>query len=175
MRLFIAINFDEETKKNILSVQGHLKEKGRGRFTSPQNLHLTLAFLGDVDEGDVPKVMAAMDEVNVPALGLSFDRIGCFRRDEELWWIGLKETPELMRLQRDLIASLRAAGLRPDVKPFRPHITLARDMHVGQVDPQELLQVPFSTTADNISLMRSNYPARKIEYTEIYSVRALQR
>ena len=47
MRLFIAINFDEETKQSIIAVQRRLREWGRGNFSHPENLHLTLAFLGE--------------------------------------------------------------------------------------------------------------------------------
>jgi 2'-5' RNA ligase len=169
MRLFIAINFDEETRNNILAVQRRLKEKGRGRFTSPDNLHLTLAFLGDVAEADVGKIEAAMESVSFPELSLSFEAIGCFRREGELWWLGLREDPALMKLQKDLTAALRAAGFSPDTKRFRPHITLARDMSIGSVKTGELLPVPFQTTCRRISLMSSNYPARKIEYTELYN------
>ncbi len=172
MRLFISINFDYETKDRLLKVQQRLREKGRGRFASPENLHLTLAFLGDVDESGVPELEAALDSLEFPRLRLCFDKTGCFRRDAELWWIGLTEEPALMKLQKELIQRLRTAGFKPDTKRFRPHITLARDMNIGRAASDELLSGPFFTLADHISLMQSNYPAKKIEYTELYRVYA---
>ncbi len=172
MRLFISINFDDNTKQNMLAVQRRLKSRGRGRFTSPDNLHLTLAFLGDVPEGEISALKAVMDGIEFPVMKLRFDRIGCFRRDSELWWIGISEDPALMRLQKQLISGLRAAGFSPDSKRFRPHITLARDMRAGQLLSEELLPEPFVTEAGCISLMQSNYPAKRIEYTELYRVYA---
>ncbi len=170
MRLFISINFDEETKTKILKVQRRLKEKGRGRFASPDNLHLTLAFLGDVDDAAVPELRAILGSIVFPELSLCFDRTGCFRRDSELWWIGLAEDPALMRLQKELVSKLADAGFRPDAKRFRPHITLARDMYIGRTAADELLPESFYAVADHISLMQSNYPAKKIEYTELFRV-----
>ncbi len=169
MRLFISINFDEQTKQNILAVQRRLREAGKGRFTPPENFHLTLAFLGEVEEEDLGRLQAVLDELGVPKMELIFRRMGCFWRDSELWWIGVEEDPVLMKLQRELVASLKAAGFAPDAKRFRPHITLARDMHIGRVPQETLLLQAFRTTVSRVSLMRSNYPARQVLYTELYA------
>ncbi len=174
MRLFIAINFDDETKARMLDVQDRLRAKGRGRFTTPENLHLTLAFLGEVDEARLPSLKDVMSSLTVPRMELRFSHVGCFRRDSELWWIGAEADPSLMKLQRELISGLKAAGFSPDEKRFRPHITLARDMHIGAADrasslQAELLPVPFSAAADHISLMLSHRPNGRLTYTELYS------
>lgn len=179
MRLFIAINFDEDTKAKMLGVQQRLRQKsqGRGRFTSPENLHLTLAFLGEQPEESVPVIKEIMSTIAVPQMTLRFSDVGCFkqgsdrrgsdRRDSELWWIGAESDPALVSLQKELVRKLRAAGFSVDGKKFVPHITLAREMHIGRLDTAELLPEPFTAEADHISLMLSHRPGGKLTYTEL--------
>ena len=168
MRLFIAINFDEHCKAEMIEVQDRLRSLGRGRFSTPENLHLTLAFLGEIPESRVDDIKAAMDSVDVPGQTLVFERVGCFRRDSELWWIGLKKTPALMKLHKDLSEALTAYGFSLEKRAFKPHITLAREMHIGRTDSKDLLPVPFDTRVDAMSLMLSHRPNGKLTYTELY-------
>ncbi|MBR0140385.1 MAG: RNA 2',3'-cyclic phosphodiesterase [Firmicutes bacterium] len=171
MRLFIALNFDEKTKESILAAQKRLRAYGKGRFSPKENFHLTLAFIGEASKDDLPAIVKAMESVEFPSLEPEFDRTGFFARDGEIWWIGLKEDPALMKLQKDLVKALKAEGIRTDAKRFRPHITLARDMHIGDKAVREsILPEPFRTRVDRISLMNSNYPAKEVRYTELRSV-----
>lgn len=132
------------------------------------------SYLGEVSEDRVPDIKAAMDKLYVPELTLTFDRVGCFRRDSELWWIGLKEDPALLKLQKELSAFLKDAGFRLESRKFKPHITLAREMHIGHTDNKTLLPEPFETKADEISLMLSSRPNGKLTYTELYSTEQTQ-
>ena len=86
MRLFIAINFDPDTKEKLLDVQRRLKACASGNFTRPENLHLTVAFLGEV--GEASDVKRAISDRFVQPVALEFDRVGTFRRD--LYWVGVK-------------------------------------------------------------------------------------
>ena len=79
MRLFISINFDQPTRANILKVQERLRREGNGNFSSEENLHLTLAFLGEIVEERVKDVKDAMNAVEVPEMSLKFSDIGFFR------------------------------------------------------------------------------------------------
>ena len=170
MRLFIAINFDEDIRGKILKVQKGLREKGRGRFTSPENLHLTLAFLGEVPEERIPEIKSIMDSLSVPEIKLYFSHVGCFRRNSELWWIGAEDNRSLSKLQMELIRNLKNAGFSPDVKKFRPHITLAREMNIRTVNAKDLLTAPIIAEVSAISLMLSHRPNGKLTYTELYKV-----
>lgn len=170
MRLFIAINFDNETKRRIIDVQDHLRELGRGNYTREENLHLTLAFLGEVPAARLDEVKRVMDAVTVRRMKLDFAHVGCFARDSELWWIGAGDNRTLSGLQRALVNELRASDLPVDSKKFRPHITLAREMHIGRRDPKELLPETFSADVSAISLMVSERISGKLTYTEIYRV-----
>lgn len=172
MRLFIAINFDEDTKKNMLAVQQRLKAWGKGSFSRPENLHLTLAFLGEVAAERVGEIQSILDQLNVPRLRLLFNHVGYFqRRDGDIWWIGLEHNQGLFALQKELHQLLTAAGFPLDNRPFSPHVTLARRVRLHrEPDKNQLLGTPFTTTADTVSLMLSERVDGKLTYTELYSV-----
>ena len=93
MRIFIAVEFDNETKESIYDLQNRIKEDcKKGNFTYKDNLHLTLKFLGEIDPADIEGVQEAMEETagtNHP-FELTFDRIGYFDRGERcIIWVGV--------------------------------------------------------------------------------------
>ena len=172
MRLFIAINFDPETKKKLLEVQAKLRRLGKGNFSREENLHLTLAFIGEVPEERLKDVKAAMEQVKFPPMELCFHDVGYFMtgrdRPAQLWKVSLKFNRRLEAVNKELIQALREAGFSPDAKSFKPHVTLARELHVDKWDKKELLPEPFSTRADHMSLMLSERVDGKLTYTELY-------
>ncbi|MGI6748512.1 MAG: RNA 2',3'-cyclic phosphodiesterase [Anaerovoracaceae bacterium] len=174
MRLFIAINFDEKTKENLITVQNNLRKLGRGNFSRPENLHLTLAFLGEVSPERVTEICRVMDQLTVPVLNISFDHVSRFKRDGgDVWWIGLGENKNLIILQKELAERLRTAGFPIENRSFLPHVTLARKVKLE--DKQEnikILKEPFNTVANKISLMLSHRIDGKLTYTEQYSVQS---
>ena len=120
MRLFIAIPMDRPMQKALLSVQDAFRREGvRGNYAPPENLHLTLAFIGEY--GDPDAVLAAMEGLSFSPIPLRLDRLGAF---DSLWWAGLSESPALDALVRQLRRALAAAGIPFDRKKFLPHITL---------------------------------------------------
>lgn len=174
MRLFIAINFDAPTAERMLAVQHRLLQLGRGDFSRPENLHLTLAFLGEVAPERLSDVRSAMDETPVPSLTLCFDHAGRFKRsDGDIWWLGLAENPALARLHTSLSLRLADRGFQPEARPFSPHITLARRFRAPiQPDLDSLPGIPLHTKAEAITLMRSHRVSRVLTYTPQYEVRA---
>ncbi|HWP51574.1 MAG TPA: RNA 2',3'-cyclic phosphodiesterase [Clostridia bacterium] len=170
MRLFIAINFDQETKRNIIAVQQRLRQLGPGNFSPPENLHLTLVFLGEVAPERVAAVQSAMDLTAVRPMTLAFDHVGCFERDgSDIWWFGLEENNLLMSMRKDLSGHLSDAGFRLESRRFLPHMTLAREVRLTTPpDRGALLEKPFVTQANAISLMCSDRIGSRIAYTELY-------
>lgn len=170
MRLFIAINFDEETRQNIFSVQQRLQALGTGNFSRPENLHLTLAFLGEVAPVRAAAVQSAMDRTAVCLMTLVFDRVGCFKRDGgDIWWLGLKENDLLLSLQKELSGHLAEAGFLLESRRFSPHITLAREVRLAaRPDRGTLLGKPFAAQAGAVSLMCSERIGGRLTYTEQY-------
>ncbi len=172
MRLFIAINFDDSTKEQIIGVQKQLRDFGRGNFSRPENLHLTLAFLGEITPNRVPAVRRAMDDTTILPMELTFDHMGRFSRGGDIWWLGLAENPKLLELQALLSRNLKNQGFTVESRRFSPHITLARQVRLkSEPDPKKLLG-PFSAKVDTMSLMLSEHVGGKLTYTEQYSVSA---
>ncbi len=184
MRLFIAINFDDDTRKNLINLQNRLRKISTGSFSHPENLHLTLAFLGEVNPERVVIIQKIMDQLTFSTLHLSFDHAGRFkRRDGDLWWVGLAQNEVLSIMQRDLCDQLSKAGFPLEERPFSPHITLARRVKLnkdskdskdnnGLKDINMLLETPFPTKIDQVSLMLSEHINGKLTYTEQYKVRS---
>ena len=96
MRLFIAIPLSDAMKDALTAVQDEMYDNGvRGNFTSRENMHLTLAFIGEYPDKD--QVMDALSTVSFSAFSLSLSGMGCFR---DLWWAGMDESAPLHAVVR---------------------------------------------------------------------------
>jgi len=165
MRLFIAINFNDNTKTELPALRDELCEKSqRGRFTAPENLHLTLAFIGEVSPKKVDTIEAIMDTVEFAPFTATMNRLGTFSRGT-LWWAGLREDRPLMLLQREVEHKLALCGFEMDGRNYHPHVTLGREV-VTDVKPWQI--EPFSETVGSIELMKSERINGKLTYTSIY-------
>jgi len=171
MRLFIAVNFSDELKGRILRIQEQLRSQStRGSFTRPENLHLTLAFLGETPEEKVNVLSAIIDTINSPSFDITFNRTGCFTHSrKELWWIGAEQgSPEVSSLKSihdKLIRDLLDAGFHVDQRPFNVHITLARE--VRHLDPIVLDCPEIILKVDRVSLVKSEHLRGVLTYTEL--------
>jgi len=167
MRLFIAVNFSAEIKKHLLDAVKELKSKAAcGNFSRQENLHLTLAFIGETNRTD--DIKRCIDSVSASPFTLTFGGCGRFGN---LWWAGIKKSGELSALAEKLQNALREDGFQIDKREFKPHVTLAREV---KSDARITLSVPTThMTVSRISLMRSERVNGRLVYTEIYG-RSLQ-
>ena len=172
MRLFIAILLDEPCKSLLGMAQDCLRGGAvQGNFTRRENLHLTLAFLGET--GRVDAVRAAMAEIHSPAFPLTLRGVGKFpRQGGDVWWMGVSENPPLETLYRQLSEALRRRGFQLESRPFRPHLTLAREVLLTPgFDLSALRNLPSRTMrVEGISLMKSERLAGRLTYTELFSL-----
>ena len=168
MRLFVAINFPAEIKAAIAKIRDCLKEAAfRGNFTLTENLHLTLAFLGECDELQTNAVKSVIDDIIIQEFTLALDKVGYFKRDGgNTWWIGLKENKALSELQADLTKRLRQKGFMLESRKYLPHVTVGRElkMRAGFVQPK-MSQISFFVTG--IELMKSERVNDKLTYTKV--------
>lgn len=172
MRLFVAINFQEETLDALTAVQDALRRAAPGgSYSRRENLHLTLAFLGEQPEDRLAAAREAMAAARFSPLTLIFDRLGRFRRaGGDVWWAGAAPNPALYAAQRRLARELSARGFALEERRFVPHLTLARRVPVPEgPDPAGPLAAPIEARAGRISLMLSGRPGGKLTYTELYS------
>ena len=163
MRLFIAIRFPENIKDALSDTIKDLRARGvSGNFSRAENLHLTLTFLGEVES---PKIVcAAMDKVSAAPIRLGLGQGGSFK---DLYWVGLKESPELKDYVKRLRAQLKRDGIWFDGKAFNPHITILR--RARNAEGVKICVRNEAFTAKKISLMKSERIDGKLVYTEIYS------
>lgn len=160
MRLFVALHFSPEIKTVLLSAIDDLCRQSAGSFTRPENLHLTLAFIGENDR--VSEVKAALSAITAAPFGLTVGGAGKFG---DLWWAGVDKNPALSALADSVRSELQKRSINFDPKPFKAHITLAREIAAGDIK----LNIPTtSMTVSRISLMRSDRINGKLTYTEVF-------
>jgi len=167
MRLFISINFNNETRSRLLALRDELRGKSeRCNFSAPENLHLTLAFLGECDGKQTTALKSVLSTVNFEPFDITVDCIGRFKRDGgDIWWAGLRESKPLITLQRELTEKLIAAEFTLERRKYSPHITLGREV-VTDTKPWAI--EPFGETTSLIDLMKSERINGKLTYTSIY-------
>ena len=165
MRLFIAINLSDEMKDSLIRMQNALYDRGaRGNYTPEENLHLTLAFIGEYP--DAQPVLDALSAVAFRPFELSLEGMGRFG---DLWWAGMRDSVPLTAVVRRLRRALAENGIPFDKKRFSPHITLIRKASgaLPGIAPE-----PASMTVTALSLMRSDRGRNGMIYTELGSVEA---
>ncbi len=168
MRLFISINFDEKTIKELIKVQRNLGKMGKGRFVPPENLHLTIAFLGEVPEEKLPLLSAALRTAEVPVMDLKIAGVGTFSEESGLFWAGLEGSRKLNALKDGIYAALEEIGFYAESDKFRPHVTLVRNYAKGRgFDARKALPKPIVFTVSSFSLMRSKLGEKGAVYTEL--------
>jgi RNA 2',3'-cyclic 3'-phosphodiesterase len=163
MRVFIAIRFTEAFKEPIFDAQNALRDNGvRGNFTLPENLHLTLAFIGETDRVD--DIKAAVKAVNFEPFEIKTEKLGCFNGRSKIVWLGIDGEKNLKTIAADLRKNLDERGIGYDQGRFQPHITLVRqpsDM------PLDIDIESASMTVKKISVMKSERISGKLVYTEL--------
>jgi len=136
-RLFFALWPGERQQRLLTSVQEEMPDH-QGRKTHPQDLHLTLIFLGDLDAERRVCAEKATGRVRGVPFTLNLDRLGCFPRAGVLW-CGISEQPRpLPDLVHTLNGGLAACGFRPERRAFTPHVTLvhkARPLPAHEIKP----------------------------------------
>ena len=132
LRLFIAIEIGEGEKKSLERIQSRLRHKLPAvRWVKPSAIHLTLMFLGDTDEREVPRIRDAIAAAAAESEAFSFTMrgVGAFpnERSPRVIWIGVDEpTGLLSKYAAKLGALLSAEGFPAEDRPFSPHITIGR-------------------------------------------------
>ena len=161
MRLFIAIQLSDEMKKSLVACMHDLKKQGvEGNYVPAQNLHMTLAFIGEYD--DPSKVKEVIRRVPLPAFRLTLSEKGNFGN---ILWAGVKGNQKLKTYVKDLRAALSAEGIPFDTEKFVPHITLIRK--VSAKKPYQVHLPKADMTVKKASLMKSEQKNGKMVYKEL--------
>lgn len=126
-RLFFALWPAPETARQIWQAAATLVPTGVGRRLPPEHIHLTLAFLGSLDEAGQQCLIQVADQVHGERFELSLDQTGHFPRPQVVWMGTSQIPPALLALHKMLVSQLtQQCGYTPEARPFVPHMTLWR-------------------------------------------------
>ena len=152
MRLFFALWPDEPAAEKLAALAAELAGLADGKPVARQKIHLTLAFLGDVDESALAAAMQAPAGLEAAPFEVVLDQVGSFRGARVAWAGCAEPSPALAGLQARLARRLHALGFALDDRPFTAHVTLARKVRraLGR-RPAE----PIAWRATEFALVRS--------------------
>ena len=172
-RLFVAIDLPESTKRVLVD----LDPKIRGaRWVDAEQMHLTLGFFGDVPEDVDLTLREKLSAIRFGAFFLPIAGVGTFppKGPPKIIWIGVGGGhPHLFQIHKRVQEAALAAGLEPDLRPWHPHITLARCRDVSAQAIRKFLQSNVDVDAGMIRIesfaLKSSQltPAGSIYSTEL--------
>jgi RNA 2',3'-cyclic 3'-phosphodiesterase len=135
VRLFVALEIPADVRDEFAALISELRaadssfSKSRARWVRPENLHVTLKFIGHVDASKVDPIRAALAEVRFEApVEMQFRGLGFFpsAKRPRVFWAGMEASPNLALLAAEIDTRLKKLGISSETKEFAPHLTLAR-------------------------------------------------
>ena len=183
IRAFIAVKISQEIQDKLAGIQDKLKQAdAQVSWVNPDNIHLTLKFLGDIQETQIPDILEAMtaSAKTVSPFSMQIGYAGAFPNLSfpRVIWIGVTDDEQgsLKALEADLSPRLETLGFQEEGGRFQPHLTL------GRVRSQKKKSTLFRaiegivniwvgvTSVDALYLIRSELRSTGSEYTEIGKV-----
>jgi 2'-5' RNA ligase len=123
-RLFTALEIPRPVATYLSLLRGGLQG---ARWIDPENYHVTLRFIGDIDGRTADEIAVALDRVYRPAFRLTLSGLDCFSgRSPHSLFVRVEPTPELTELQAEHERIMQRLGLPPESRRYTPHVTLAR-------------------------------------------------
>ncbi len=135
IRLFVTLEIPEGLALRLSGLRGQVPG---ARWVPPENMHLTLRFAGEVDEGRAGDLDAELARVGAQPFDVSLSGVGHFASRDRVraLWAGVEHSDALERLQAKIEGACVRAGLAPEGRRFHPHVTLARcrDTRTGRIE-----------------------------------------
>lgn len=179
IRTFLAIELSAEIRSYLFQsgqkMMGDLPRKVV-RWVAPENMHLTLRFLGDTPENLLPKISAELDAITSQhqPFNLHLDQLGCFpnqKRPRVIWASLDGKLAPLYAIQNKIESAVQTLGWKREKRPFRPHLTLGRVKDPNQAFrllwTQQLEKKEFSVSAIYLieSQLRPDGPVYTIRHS----------
>ncbi len=182
VRAFIAVDIGSEIRARLNEFQGTLKTAGADiRWVKPENMHLTLAFLGNIPVSRIKPLETALLEqaANTEPFTLTVQGTGIFGRRSRpsVVWAGIQEHSALINLQQSVVSALGRAEIPFENNHFRPHLTLGRFKSLSHLDDLfQLLEEEHesyfgSVTVDSVQTIKSELKPSGAEYTILHQSR----
>ncbi len=177
MRIFIAVELDENLKGYIFDKQQTLKGYcEKGKFTSKENFHLTLKFIGQTNSNGIELLKEAIDKTaeKSSAFNLKLGKLGYFpKKNKKIMWLGISQGQnKLLQLFKVLENTLEEKGFERDTRGLNPHITLAREVTLNTYFDEickEIKILDYNISVKKISLMESKRVDGELKYIPIYA------
>lgn len=179
-RIFTAINLPKEAKRELISHQKKWEDLPV-RWTPPQNLHVTLVFIGSVEQVQLEQIKGVTEKVAEASspFSLSFHNItlGPPGKPPRMFWVEGKRNEEIVELHEkleDSLARVKNTGLQEkESRTYKPHITLGR---INKEEWRQMKQQPtineeisLKVEVDSIEVMESELKSSRAEYSTIKS------
>lgn len=180
MRAFVGFDFPLQLKNQLSSIQELLKQNTeKGSWVRTQNYHLTLKFLGEIDEKQVDSIGDILKELSLrhSPITVNLHKLGYFNKKSNEYgvlWLGLDgEIERINSIYIELEQEMNHIGFKKETRKFNPHITLGRRIKT-QLDFENLKEIvePYLNiefTLDNLVLMKSQAIMGSRVYTPIKS------
>ncbi len=157
-RLFVGLELPDPVLELLLEMR---QDIAGARWQNANQLHLTLAFIGNVEDATADSIRAGLHCLAADSFQLQLQGVGRFGSAEHPrnLWVGVSPEAPLVAIHGQVQSILKAAGLAPDDRPYKPHVTLARmGRNAGPTDAflarfADVRSPPF--TVEQISLFRS--------------------
>jgi len=158
-RLFVALDMPEGVAERLSAIQGGVQG---ARWVDPDNFHLTLRFIGEVDGRTEQDIVDALSGLRCPGFELCLSGIGHFETKGRIraLWAGVEPSQPLINLQRRVEQLVASAGVPAEGRKFRPHVTLARMNGISEMEISQFMGMhglfrtePF--TVESVTLFES--------------------
>lgn len=182
IRTFIALEISDVIRNQITIIQKQLTNKGAElNWIKNENIHLTLRFLGEIDDNNHNKIFEAMNKVaeNARCLNLSLTELGMFsdKYNPTVIWVGIGgEVEELRQVAERCDYYLTASGFEIEKRYFKPHITIGRikkltdkKLFISEVNGIKIDQTAFKIKKLNV--VKSDLKPTGANYTNLHTVR----
>lgn len=172
-RIFVALGLPPELRQYVADAADAAQLPGRR--VDEADLHITLRYLGDVDEVSFDRLLMAMDDQNWPApFALRLGALGAFPnpRAASVAWVGVDDSVALAETHAQVEDACDAAGLGREDRPFRPHLTVTRVRPPADIRStiRDFPPLALSFSVDRIAVLRSQggRPGPKYELLESF-------
>lgn len=189
IRAFIAVELPQEVKKELAELETQLKKNSPSvvRWVDPNNIHITLKFLGEIPQESIDELMLAMEEGAkwVKAFNLEVSGVGAFPNMDraQVVWVGVRgDLAQISQLQKKIEANTEQLGFPRESRGFTPHLTVGRVRSEASFNERQRLGkllVETRFTAKNkimvnaVNLMRSQLTSNGAIYTCLGSVKLI--